>query len=95
MRPNYSDLTPIEELMMEALAARHLLGESSWIFSSRLAETAGLLQAKRLIYTFPQPIQADEDFRASLTHVGWRKAITYALPPPQPPALPWHNLLQD
>lgn len=44
------DLTPTEDLLMEAVAARHRCGEGFWTFGTRHIRTARTLAARGLVH---------------------------------------------
>lgn len=78
--PNHHHLTPSEDLMMDALAARYRLGEHLWPFRNDQCAIANRLEAKGLIWVTSG--QVESSFRAGLTEAGIAKCIDPNYTPP-------------
>lgn len=77
-----SALTPVQELIMDTLAARYRTGEHLWTFSSRVEKQAdGLadLGLVRLMHGI-----TEHSFRAMLTDEGKSRWLTSSFDPPSP-----------
>lgn len=66
-------LTPTEDLLMEVLAARYRLGETSWTFQKRHAVTVKKLESRGLVRYMHGIVE--NTCRASLTVCGVQEYI--------------------
>ncbi len=79
-----AEFTPVEELVLDTLAARLRLGEAVWTFDVRLEATLESLAARRLIDVVGVPV--GPTVRARLTTAGMAVTMdeTYASPIERP-----------
>lgn len=74
------ELTPSEDLMMDALAGRYRLGETLWPFRNDQRAIANRLEAKGLVRITHGMTECH--FRAGLTDAGVEKAVDPTYTPP-------------